>query len=42
MQLEEYFEFIGQNDIPLKATIVGIETILYEYIYHRKSAEEIS
>ncbi|MGB3509895.1 MAG: DUF433 domain-containing protein [Microcoleaceae cyanobacterium] len=42
MQLEQYVEFIGQNDIRLKGTRVGIETILYEYIYCHQSLEEIS
>jgi uncharacterized protein (DUF433 family) len=42
MQLEEYFTFIAPNDIRLKGSRIGIETILYEYIYRRKSPEAIS
>ena len=41
MQLEEYFEFCSENDIRLKGTRVGIESILYEYIYKQRSPEEI-
>jgi hypothetical protein len=32
MQLEDYFNFLTPNDIRLKATRIGIETILYDYI----------
>lgn len=32
MQLEDYFNFLTPNDIPLKGTRIGIETILYDYI----------
>ena len=42
MQLEEYFNFITPNDIRLKGSRIGIETILYEYIYRRQSPEAIS
>ncbi|MDJ1179252.1 DUF433 domain-containing protein [Roseofilum sp. BLCC_M91] len=41
MQLEDYFDFLSPDDIRLKGTRVGIETILYEYIYQRKTAEDI-
>ncbi|AVQ70825.1 hypothetical protein MTo_02837 [Microcystis aeruginosa NIES-1211] len=33
MQLEDYFNFLTPNDIRLKGTRIGIETILYDYIY---------
>jgi len=42
MQLEEYFNFIAPNDIRLKGTRIGIETILYEYIYRARTPEEIA
>lgn len=42
MLLESYFDIYSENDIRLKGTRIGIETILYEYIYNRKNAEEIS
>ena len=32
MQLEDYFNFLTPNDIRLKGTRIGIETILYDYI----------
>ena len=34
--LENNFMFLAKNDIRLKGTRVGIETILYEYIYNSK------
>jgi uncharacterized protein (DUF433 family) len=42
MQLEEYFNFLAPNDIRLKDSRIGIETILYEYIYRTSTAEEIA
>ncbi|MEM9538710.1 MAG: DUF433 domain-containing protein [Cyanobacteria bacterium P01_E01_bin.42] len=41
MQLEDYFDFQRPDDIRLKGTRVGIENILYEYIYCSRTAEEI-
>ena len=34
--LEDNFMFLAKNDIRLKGTRVGIETILYEYIHNNK------
>ena len=42
MQLEEYFNFLAPNDIRLKGTRVGIETILYEYIHRSQPPEAIA
>ncbi|MEC4892041.1 MAG: DUF433 domain-containing protein [Oscillatoria sp. PMC 1051.18] len=42
MKLENYFEFLAPDDIRLKGTRVGIETILYDYIYHARTPEEIA
>jgi uncharacterized protein (DUF433 family) len=42
MQLEDYFTFLSTNDIRLKDTRIGIETILYEYIYRSRTPEEIA
>lgn len=42
MQLEEYFNFLSPNDIRLKGSRIGIETILYEYIYRDRTPEEIA
>ncbi|HET9918530.1 MAG TPA: DUF433 domain-containing protein [Ktedonobacteraceae bacterium] len=42
MQLEEYFDFFAEDDIRLKGTRVGIETILYDYIHRARSPETIA
>jgi uncharacterized protein (DUF433 family) len=42
MQLEDYFNFLAANDIRLKGSRIGIETILYEYIYRSRTPEEIA
>ena len=42
MQLEDYFDFQAENDIRLKGTRIGIETILYDYIYRARTPEEIA
>lgn len=41
MQLEDYFNFLAPNDIRLQGTRVGIETILYDYIFKARTPEEI-
>ena len=41
MQIEEYFNFLAENDIRIKRTCIGIESVLYEYIYNCLSPEEI-
>ncbi len=41
MELEKYFEFLSEYDIRIKGTRVGIENILYEYIYKQRPPEEI-
>lgn len=41
MQLEEYFNFLAPNDIRIKGTRVGIETVLYDYIHRSRTPEEI-
>ena len=41
MQLEQYFDFLAPNDIRIKGHRIGIETILYEYIYRARIPEEI-
>jgi uncharacterized protein (DUF433 family) len=42
MQLEEYFDFLASNDIRVKGTRIGIETILLDYLDLGLSAEEIA
>lgn len=41
MELQEYFEFLDDDNIRVKGTRVGIESILYEYIYEQYPPEEI-
>ncbi|MGG6263676.1 DUF433 domain-containing protein [Leptolyngbya sp. AN03gr2] len=42
MLLEDYFEFLSSIDIRLKGTRVGIEHILYPYLYLSEAPEAIS
>lgn len=42
MQLEDYFNFLAPNDIRLKGTRIGIETVLYEFIHQSQSPEAIA
>ncbi len=41
MRLEDYFNFLAQDDIRLKGSRIGIESILYEYIYREQPPEAI-
>ena len=41
MQLEDYFNFLAQDDIRLKGSRIGIESILYEYIYREQPPQAI-
>lgn len=41
MQLEDYFMFLAPNDIRLKGTRVGIETILYDFIHKSRTPDQI-
>jgi len=42
MLLEDYFDFQRPDDIRLKGTRVGIETILYDFIHRARTPEEIA
>ena len=42
MQLEDYFNFLAPDDIRIKGSHIGIETIIYEYIYRSQTPEEIA
>jgi uncharacterized protein (DUF433 family) len=42
MQLEDYFDFQRPDDIRLKGTRIGIETILYDFIHRSRTPEEIA
>jgi len=32
MKLEDYFDFLAPNDIRIKGTRIGIETVLFDYL----------
>jgi len=42
MQLEDYFTFLAANDIRVKGTRIGIETILTDYLELGLFAEQIA
>lgn len=42
MQLEDYFDFQRPDDIRVKGTRVGIETILYDFIHRCRTPDEIA
>lgn len=41
MQLEDYFNFLAPDDIRLKGSRVGIESVLYQYIHREQTPSEI-
>ncbi|MBX3000202.1 MAG: DUF433 domain-containing protein [Caldilineaceae bacterium] len=42
IQLEDYFTFLAPNDIRIKGTRIGIETILFDYLELGLFAEQIA
>ena len=42
MQIEEYFDFLAADDIRIKGTRIGIESVLYEYIHRAQTSEQIA
>jgi uncharacterized protein (DUF433 family) len=40
--LQDYFDVLAPDDIRLKGTRIGIESILYHYIHRNQSPEEIA
>ena len=42
MKLESYFDFLAPDDIRIKGTRIGIETVLYEHIHRSQSPEVIA
>jgi uncharacterized protein (DUF433 family) len=42
MELEAYFDFLSPDEIRVRGTRVGIETVLYEYIHRSQTAEQIA
>jgi hypothetical protein len=41
IQLEEYFDFLAPDDIRIKGHRIGIESVLYEYIFREQPLEAI-
>lgn len=41
MQLEDYFDFLATDDIRIKGHRIGIESILYDFIFRERSPHEI-
>ena len=41
MQIEDYFNVLSSDDIRIKGSRIGIESVLYEYIYRARTPEEI-
>ena len=41
MRLENYFDFLADDDIRIKGSRIGIESVLYEYIYREQNPEAI-
>src|SRR5438105_2597078 len=42
MQIEDYFDFLAPDDIRIKGTRIGIESVLYEYIHRMQTPEAIA
>ena len=42
MELESYFDFLSADDIRIKGSRIGIETVLYRYIYREQDAKTIA
>ena len=41
MNMESYFNHLSPDDIRIKGTRIGIESVLYEYIYREQPPESI-
>jgi uncharacterized protein (DUF433 family) len=41
MQLNDYFDFLAPDDIRIRGSRIGIETVLYDHIYRKRTPEEI-
>ena len=39
--LEDYFDFLTPDDVRLRGSRIGIETVLYEHIYRARTPEDI-
>lgn len=40
-QLQDYFDFLSEEDIRLRGTRIGIESVLLEYIQNQATPEKI-
>lgn len=41
MQLEDYFDFLAPDDIRIKGHRIGIESVLYDYLFRERTPAEI-
>jgi uncharacterized protein (DUF433 family) len=41
MKIEDYFDFLAPDDIRIKGTRIGIESVLYEHIHRAQNPETI-
>jgi hypothetical protein len=41
MEFNDYLDFLAPDDIRIKGHRSGIETVMYEYLYRGRTAEEI-
>jgi uncharacterized protein (DUF433 family) len=42
MDLDSYFDFLAPDDIRIKGTRIGIESVLYEYIHRGQAPDAIA
>lgn len=42
MQLDDYLDFQAPDDIRIRGSRIGIESVLYEYVHRGSTAEEIA
>ena len=42
MQIENYFNFLSDDDIRIAGTRIGIETVLFDYLFRSRTPEEIA
>ncbi|MBP1468924.1 DUF433 domain-containing protein [Candidatus Chloroploca sp. M-50] len=42
LNLESYFDHLAPDDIRIKGTRIGIESVLYEYVHRGQAAEAIA
>ena len=42
MNLADYFAFLGPNDIRIKGSRIGVQSVLYDYIYRSCTPEQIA